>query len=238
MRISEAPKSTAAEQGSAPLIRLRHVSKVYRRGEMLVPVLEGVRSRHSSWVVRSSDGPFRLGQVDPAQSHFGPRPAHGWRGGSGGNRFVDPVRSGAFRLALRACRIHFQLYNLLPVLTAAENVELPLLLTPLSRLERRRHVELALEIVGLSDRAGHRPSQLSGGEQQRVSIARAIVTDPTLVIADEPTGDLDRKAADQVLDLLQELHLGLEKTIVMVTHDPQAARRAERIRQMEKGALA
>jgi putative ABC transport system ATP-binding protein len=131
----------------------------------------------------------------------------------------------------------FQLYNLIPVLTAAENVELPLLLSPLSRAERRRHVQNALEVVGLGHRMSHRPSQLSGGEQQRVAIARAIVTDPDLLIADEPTGDLDRKAAEQVLELFHTLHEGLHKTLVMVTHDPHAAERADRIRHLDKGVL-
>jgi putative ABC transport system ATP-binding protein len=141
--------------------------------------------------------------------------------------------------AFRATHVGFvfQLYNLLPVLTAAENVELPLLLTELSREERRLHVSTALSVVGLSHRAGHRPPQLSGGEQQRVSIARAIVTDPSIVIADEPTGDLDRRAAQQIMALLEELHRGLEKTIIMVTHDPHAAEQAERIRHLDKGEL-
>jgi putative ABC transport system ATP-binding protein len=131
----------------------------------------------------------------------------------------------------------FQLYNLLPVLTAAENVELPLLLTPLTRAERRAHVAAALEVVGLGHRAKHRPPQLSGGEQQRVAIARAIVTDPELIIADEPTGDLDRRSADQVMELFQTLHRELHKTLVMVTHDPHAAERADLVRHLEKGAL-
>ncbi|HCF57817.1 MAG TPA: ABC transporter ATP-binding protein [Myxococcales bacterium] len=131
----------------------------------------------------------------------------------------------------------FQLYNLIPVLTAAENVELPLLLAPLNRAERRRHVAAALDLVGLSPRVHHRPTQLSGGEQQRVAIARAIVTDPRLIIADEPTGDLDRKGAEQVLDMLQELHRALRRTIVMVTHDPHAAERADLVRHLEKGRL-
>jgi putative ABC transport system ATP-binding protein len=123
------------------------------------------------------------------------------------------------------------------VLTAAENVELPLLLTPLSRAERRRHVAAALDLVGLSHRVSHRPPQLSGGEQQRVAIARAIVTDPDLIIADEPTGDLDRKAAEAVLDLFGVLHRELHKTLVMVTHDPHAAERAGRVHHLEKGVL-
>ena len=131
----------------------------------------------------------------------------------------------------------FQFYHLLPVLTAYENVELPLLLLPLSASERKRQVLTALELVNLSDRLSHRPGQLSGGQQQRVGIARAIVTDPTLIVADEPTGDLDSKSAEEILNLLVELKKGLNKTILMVTHDPRAASRAERVLHLEKGRL-
>jgi putative ABC transport system ATP-binding protein len=131
----------------------------------------------------------------------------------------------------------FQFYHLLPVLTAYENVELPLLLLPLSSSERRRQVLTALDLVGLSDRLSHRPGQLSGGQQQRVGIARAIVTDPTLIVADEPTGDLDSKSAEEILNLMVELKKGLNKTILMVTHDPRAAARAERVLHLEKGKL-
>jgi len=131
----------------------------------------------------------------------------------------------------------FQFYNLLPVLTAYENVELPLLLLPLTKAQRRAQVENALAIVGLSDRMAHRPGQLSGGQQQRVGIARAIVTDPTIIVADEPTGDLDSKSASDVLDLMDLLRSQLGKTIIMVTHDPHAAERAQRLVHLEKGRL-
>jgi putative ABC transport system ATP-binding protein len=131
----------------------------------------------------------------------------------------------------------FQLYNLLPVLTAERNVELPLLLTKLGKAERRKRAAIALKVVGLTDRARHYPRQLSGGQEQRVGIARAIVNDPTLLLADEPTGDLDRKAGDEVLDLLQALNRDHGKTIVMVTHDPHAAERATRVVYLEKGQL-
>lgn len=131
----------------------------------------------------------------------------------------------------------FQLYHLIPVLTALENVELPLTLTRLSRRERREHALTALKVVGLSDRADHYPRQLSGGQEQRVAIARAIVTDPTVIVADEPTGDLDAQSAEEVLSLLARLHKEFQKTIVMVTHDPRAAERAEVIRRLEKGVL-
>ena len=131
----------------------------------------------------------------------------------------------------------FQGFNLIPVLSAVENVELPLLLAPLSRSERKRHAATALELVGLADRASHRPDQLSGGQQQRVAIARAIATDPRLILADEPTGDLDRVSADQVLDLLVRLNEELGKTILMVTHDPRAAERAHRVVHLDKGEV-
>ena len=131
----------------------------------------------------------------------------------------------------------FQMYNLIPVLTAFQNVELPLLLTRLSRAERRRHVEIALSMVGLADRMHHYPRQLSGGQEQRVGIARAIVADPTFLLCDEPTGDLDRKSADEVLDLLQALNREHGKTIIMVTHDPHAADRATHVLHLEKGTL-
>ena len=131
----------------------------------------------------------------------------------------------------------FQFYHLLPVLSAYENVELPLLLLPLSASQRRQQVQTALELVGLVNREHHRPGQLSGGQQQRVGIARAIVTDPALIVADEPTGDLDSKSAAEILDLLSELRRSLQKTILLVTHDPKAAERADRVVHLDKGQL-
>ena len=132
----------------------------------------------------------------------------------------------------------FQFYNLIPVLTAVENVELPLILTPLSKAERRAHAETALGVVGLADRMHHFPRQLSGGQEQRVAIARAIVTDPAILVADEPTGDLDKVSAEEVLNLIERLNRELNKTILMVTHDPRAAERARSVRQLDKGELA
>jgi putative ABC transport system ATP-binding protein len=221
----------------APLIRLRDVSKVYRRGELSVPVLERIDLDVPEGAFEALMGPSGSGKSTLLNLISGlDRP-------TAGLVEVAGTDLGALsETALSDWRAEhvgfvFQLYNLLPVLTAAENVELPLLLFPLSHVERQRHVETALSMVGLLERRGHRPAQLSGGEQQRVSIARAIVTDPKLIIADEPTGDLDRKAADQVLDLLQELHRELQRTILMVTHDPRAAERADRTRHMEKGTL-
>jgi len=132
----------------------------------------------------------------------------------------------------------FQFYNLIPVLTAVENVELPLILTPLSRRERRAHAETALQVVGLADRTQHYPRQLSGGQEQRVAIARAIATDPAILVADEPTGDLDKTSAEEVLELMERLNRELGKTILMVTHDPRAAEKAHSVRNLEKGELA
>jgi putative ABC transport system ATP-binding protein len=131
----------------------------------------------------------------------------------------------------------FQMYNLIPVLSAFRNVELPLLLSPLSGADRRQHVETALKVVNLADRMHHKPRELSGGQQQRVAIARAIVADPTFLLCDEPTGDLDRRSADEILDLLERLVSELGKTILMVTHDPRAAERAHATLHLDKGVL-
>jgi putative ABC transport system ATP-binding protein len=155
----------------------------------------------------------------------------------GGTSIGDLGASGLSRWRSRHIGFVFQLYNLLPVLTAERNVELPLLLTKLSKAERRKRVDIALKVVGLAERARHYPRQLSGGQEQRVGIARAIVTDPTLLLCDEPTGDLDRKAGDEILDLLQTLNREHGKTIVMVTHDPHAADRARRTLHLDKGSL-
>jgi putative ABC transport system ATP-binding protein len=154
-----------------------------------------------------------------------------------GQRIDRLGEAGLARWRSRHVGFVFQFYNLMPVLTAERNVELPLLLTSLSRSERKRHVATALALVGLSDRAKHFPRQLSGGQEQRVGIARAIVTDPTLLLCDEPTGDLDRKSGDEVLDLLEALSKDHGKTIIMVTHDPLAAARASRILHLDKGQL-
>jgi putative ABC transport system ATP-binding protein len=155
-----------------------------------------------------------------------------------GNDEISRMSEGQLaKWRTRSVGFVFQFYHLLPVLTAYENVELPLLLLPLSASERKKQVLNALDLVGLANRMSHRPGQMSGGQQQRVGIARAIVTDPTLIVADEPTGDLDSKSADEILDLMVELQRGLKKTILMVTHDPRAARRAERELHLEKGRL-
>ncbi|RKH29825.1 ABC transporter ATP-binding protein [Corallococcus sicarius] len=220
-----------------PMVRLRGVSKTYRRGTVEVPVLAGVDLSIDTGAFEAFMGPSGSGKSTLLNLISGlDRPTTGVAEVAGRDLAqLDDRELSDWRAA--HVGFVFQLYNLIPVLTAAENVELPLLLTPLSRAERRRHVAAALELVGLSHRVGHRPPQLSGGEQQRVAIARAIVTDPDLIIADEPTGDLDRKAAEAVLDLFEVLHRDLHKTLVMVTHDPHAAQRAGRVHHLDKGVL-
>jgi putative ABC transport system ATP-binding protein len=219
------------------LIELREVSKSYRRETIDIPVLDRV-------TISVPEGDF-LGLMGPSGSGKSTllnllagidRPTGGTITIGG----TDISRLGERALAAWRARhigFIFQLYNLIPVLTAFENVELPLLLTSLSKVKRREHVMTVLNIVGLGDRAGHYPRQLSGGQEQRVAIARAIVTDPTLLLADEPTGDLDAKSAGEVLTLLQRLNGEFKKTIVMVTHDPHAAERALHMLHLEKGTL-
>lgn len=219
------------------LIELRDVTKSYRRDAITIPVLDRVS-------ISVPEGDF-LGLMGPSGS--GKSTLLNLLAGidqpdSGSIRIGDTEISRLFERALAAWRARhigfiFQLYNLIPVLTSFENIELPLLLTNLSKRTRREHVMTALDIVGLRDRADHYPRQLSGGQEQRVAIARAVVTDPTLLLADEPTGDLDAKSASEVLLLLQRLNTEFKKTIVMVTHDPHAAERATRVLHLEKGAL-
>ncbi len=229
--------SLEAVPAAPPMVRLEGVSKTYRRGTVEVPVLEAVDLTIDAGAFEAFMGPSGSGKSTLLNLISGlDRPTTGVVEVAGRNlALLDDRQLSDWRAA--HVGFVFQLYNLIPVLTAAENVELPLLLTPLSRAERRRHVAAALDLVGLSHRVSHRPPQLSGGEQQRVAIARAIVTDPDLIIADEPTGDLDRKAAEAVLDLFGVLHRELHKTLVMVTHDPHAAERAGRVHHLEKGVL-
>jgi len=220
-----------------PIVEIEKVRKSYQRGGRAVPVLEDISLNIDEGEFLALMGPSGSGKSTLLNLIAG----------------LDQVDGGAIRVggveitelsegdlaAWRALNVGFvfQFYNLIPVLTAFENVELPLLLTSLSRAERREHVEMALRIVSLQERMEHYPAQLSGGEQQRVAIARAVVTDPTILVADEPTGDLDRVAAEEVLDLLQRLNRESRKTIIMVTHDPRAAKRANVIRHLEKGTL-
>jgi len=224
-------------KSETPIVEIEHVNKSYRRGTHIIPVLENI-------TLEIAEGEF-LALMGPS--------------GSGKSTLLnliaalDRVDNGIIRVggiditgltetelaAWRSVNVGFifQFYNLIPVLTAFENVELPLLLSGLSRRERREHVELALHVVNLASRMDHYPGQLSGGEQQRVAIARAIVTDPTILVADEPTGDLDRVSAEEILGLMDQLNRDSHKTIIMVTHDPRAAKKAHTIRYLDKGVL-
>jgi putative ABC transport system ATP-binding protein len=220
------------------LVRIENVRKVYRRDQFDVPVLNGITLDVPRGDFLALMGPSGSGKTTLLNLIAGiDRP-------TSGRVVVDEKEISHFsETALASWRARhvgfiFQLYNLIPVLNAFENVELPLLLTKLNKKERRQHVETALQIVGLGDRMFHYPRQLSGGQEQRVSIARAIVTDPTLLVADEPTGDLDAVNAQETLDLLQRLNKDFQKTIVMVTHDPKAAQHAQHTLHLEKGLLA
>jgi putative ABC transport system ATP-binding protein len=219
------------------LVAVKDVHKYFTRGSERIDVLKGVNLSIPAGDFLALMGPSGSGKTTLLNLMGGlDQPTNGSLEVAG----VDIVRLGGGELSKwRSQNIGFvfQLYNLLPVLTAERNVELPLLLTKLGKAERRRRVQIALKVVGLADRAKHYPRQLSGGQEQRVGIARAIVTDPTLLLCDEPTGDLDRKAGDEILELLQTLNREHGKTIVMVTHDPRAAERARRTLHLEKGAL-
>ena len=221
----------------APLVRIRDIHKSYSRGSERIDVLKGVSLDIPAGDFLALMGPSGSGKTTLLNMLGGiVSPTQGLIEVSGvsiGNL------SGSSLSRWRSTHVGFvfQLYNLLPALTAERNVELPLLLTKLSRSERRKRALLALKVVGLAERANHYPRQLSGGQEQRVGIARAIVTDPTLLLCDEPTGDLDRKAGDEILELLQTLNTEYGKTIVMVTHDPHAAERARRTLQLDKGVL-
>jgi putative ABC transport system ATP-binding protein len=222
---------------STPLVRVSDLHKVFHRGGERIDVLQGLRLEIPRGDFLALMGPSGSGKSTLLNLLGGlDRPTQGEIDIDG--QRIDQMSGG--RLASWRARnvgFVFQLYNLIPVLTAERNIELPLLLTRLSRAERKAHVATALSVVGLKDRARHYPRQLSGGQEQRVGIARAIVTDPALLLCDEPTGDLDRKAGDEVLDLLQALNREHGKTIVMVTHDPHAAARANRTLHLDKGSL-
>ena len=220
------------------LIELRDVTKTYKRDTIEVPVLDGVTMSVEEGQFVALMGPSGSGKSTLLNLLAGiDQPTRG------SIRVAGSEIGGLSERQLASWRAQhvgfiFQLYNLIPVLTAFENVELPLLLTNLDREQRMRRVAAALKLVGLSDRARHRPRELSGGQEQRVGIARAIVTDPTLLLCDEPTGDLDRKSGDEVLTLLEALNDEYGKTIVMVTHDPHAAERAHRVIHLDKGLLS
>jgi putative ABC transport system ATP-binding protein len=219
------------------LVRANGLHKEFRRGSERIDVLQGVDLDIPKGDFLALMGPSGSGKTTLLNLLGGlDKPTRGTITIAG--QRIDEMSSGQLaRWRSSNIGFVFQLYNLLPVLTAERNVELPLLLTKLSRKERRRHVDVALRVVGLADRARHYPRQLSGGQEQRVGIARAIVIDPTLLLCDEPTGDLDRKSGDEILDLLQALNRENGKTIVMVTHDPHAAARAKRVVHLDKGVL-
>ncbi|HKV10942.1 MAG TPA: ABC transporter ATP-binding protein [Thermoanaerobaculia bacterium] len=219
------------------LVRIEDVHKVYRRGGETIEILKGLDLTIPQGDFLALMGPSGSGKTTLLNLLGGlDRPSSGSIEVAG--RPIHKLSDGQLtEWRARHVGFVFQFYNLLPVLTAEKNVELPLLLTKLSGAQRKKHVAAALTVVGLADRMKHYPRQLSGGQEQRVGIARAIVTDPTLLLCDEPTGDLDRKSGDEILDLLQALNREHGKTIIMVTHDPRAAERAKRTLHLEKGSL-
>jgi putative ABC transport system ATP-binding protein len=222
---------------SGPIVRLSHVTKTYTRGGESVRVLEGLDLDVPAGSYEALMGPSGSGKTTLLNLIAGlDRPSEG-SVEVAGKRLDGMGEGGLAKWRSTTIGFVFQSYNLLPVLTAAENVELPLLLTSLGSAERKKRALTALRVVGLEERSQHYPRQLSGGQEQRVAIARAIVNDPTIIVADEPTGDLDRKSADEILGLLEKLNTQLGKTIFMVTHDPAAADRAKIIRRLDKGKL-
>jgi putative ABC transport system ATP-binding protein len=222
----------------APLVAIRRLAKYYVRGGQVIPVLSDIDLDVYAGDYFALMGPSGSGKSTLLNLIAGiDKPTSGEIRIAG----VDIARLSEANLAAwRAANVGFifQFYNLMPVLSAFDNVELPLLLTSLSRHQRRERVATALELVGLTDRSDHYPNELSGGQQQRVAIARALITDPTIIVADEPTGDLDRTTAEEILGLLDRLNVEIGKTIIMVTHDPKAAAKAHRLIHLEKGVLA
>jgi putative ABC transport system ATP-binding protein len=220
-----------------PFIRIENLVKAYQRDTQTLTVLTGLNLAVDAGEFLALMGPSGSGKTTLLNLIAGiDRPTSG-RINVGGQEIDGMGEAGLAKWRSRNVGFIFQLYNLVPVLTAFENIELPLLLTDLPRARRRKQVELALSIVGLSDRMDHYPRQLSGGQEQRVAIARAIATDPKLLVADEPTGDLDARSGEEVLVLLERLNDEFGKTIVMVTHDPRAAARAHRLVHLDKGVL-
>ena len=222
---------------AAPIVRISHLSKSYKRGEQVVPVLRDITLDIERGDFIALMGPSGSGKSTLLNLIAGIDKPDAGELLVGGE---DITRYGEADLAdWRAANVGFifQFYNLMPVLSAFENVELPLLLTPLNKRERRTRVETALALVGLSDRMVHYPNELSGGQQQRVAIARALITDPAIIVADEPTGDLDRKSAEEILGLLRRLNAEMGKTIIMVTHDGHAVESARHVMHLEKGEL-
>jgi putative ABC transport system ATP-binding protein len=239
---AEPPTATAAAvrttgSGAAALVQIRHVSKSYQRGEQVVPVLTDINLDIGRGDFVALMGPSGSGKSTLLNLVAGIDKPDGGSIVVAGEDITQLSEGDLAGWRAGNVGFIFQFYNLMPVLNAFENVELPLLLTGLSRAERRERVELTLSLVGLADRMDHKPNELSGGQQQRVAIARALVSDPLLVIADEPTGDLDRTSAADILSLLDRLNTELNKTIVMVTHDPRAAEAAHHLIYLDKGQL-
>jgi len=219
------------------MIQVENVSKAYRRDSFEIPVLNNITLNVNEGDFLGLMGPSGSGKTTLLNLIAGiDRPNKGSIH-VGGTDIATLNETALAKWRATHVGFIFQFYNLIPVLTAYENVELPLLLTSLSKAERRKHVEFALDVVGLGDRIYHYPKQLSGGQEQRVAIARAIATDPTLLVADEPTGDLDKNSAEEILTLLDRLNKEFKKTIVMVTHDPRAAEKAHTVRHLDKGEL-
>jgi putative ABC transport system ATP-binding protein len=228
----------ASARGASPLIKIQNLSKSYRRDSFEIPVLRNISLNIEVGEFVAFMGPSGSGKTTLLNLIAGLDKPSAGKILIAGTDLTELSETDLAVWRSRNVGFIFQFYNLIPVLTAVENVELPLILTPLSKKERRDHAETALRIVGLADRAYHYPRQLSGGQEQRVAIARAIVTDPTILVADEPTGDLDKTSAEEVLGLMDRLNRGLGKTILMVTHDPRAAEKAHSVRTLDKGELA
>jgi putative ABC transport system ATP-binding protein len=234
MSAQTVPQATGAPQ---TMVEVENVRKVYRRDSQELVVLDGVSLRVPAGEFVALMGPSGSGKTTLLNLIAGiDRPTSG-RVTVAGTDVTGLSESALARWRSRHVGFIFQFYNLIPVLSAVDNVELPLLLTSLSKKERRERALTALKVVGLADRAAHHPRQLSGGQEQRVAIARAIVGDPSVLVADEPTGDLDARSAHEILDLMATLNRDFHKTIVMVTHDPRAAERAHTQRHLEKGVL-
>ena len=227
-----------ATTNGRPMIEIKNVSKSYHRERIEIPVLQNLTIDVPEGEFLALMGPSGSGKTTLLNLVAGiDRPDRG-EVIVGGTNIAALNESDLAQWRSHHVGFIFQFYNLLPVLTAFENVELPLLLTKLSRADRKNRVELALKLVGLGERMGHYPKQLSGGQEQRVAIARAIVTDPTVLVADEPTGDLDKVSAGEIMQLLDRLNKEFHKTIVMVTHDPRAAEKAHKVMHLDKGELA
>ena len=222
---------------NSSLVQIKDLNKSYRRGNQIIPVLDKIALDINEGDFLALMGPSGSGKSTLLNLIAGLDQVDGGTITIGGVEITSLSESELAEWRASNVGFIFQFYNLIPVLTALENVELPLLLTGLSRKERREHSALALELVSLQDRMDHYPRQLSGGQQQRVAIARAVVTDPTILVADEPTGDLDRTSAEEVLQLMDRLSGDLGKTIIMVTHDPRAAKKAHIMRYLDKGEL-